>query len=347
VTVDLQPLKALYYPSLRPAGIGWAKAVLLYWEGLRIVPERYARQDPPDMSELAAERLIEDVAPGPFHEAAREAFLTRLRSEGHSRSTSLRPRDEHAPRDPERYELLRAEDLAPGLVQELRAFGLAEEAGDLVVMAAPVAALYRTALTEVVGRALHAVTAADRPMSEMASLYRACRESALASRSPIRIDGYALARSLHPFRSLEAAPFSNATLVRTRQKLVSERRAFREHVQSRAIAIAELPSEDAIRSHMADCAHEIQRAAHAERRGRRASNVRQAWKVLAIAGPASAGVTAVAAGAPQIIGAVGGAGSVGAGVTDWISGRFQRRPTPFQYLRALEHLIGRRASGKL
>jgi hypothetical protein len=341
---DIQPLRALYYPSVNFARIGWVKGALLYWEGLvRIVPKAYALQDPPELSELAAEGLIESVDPGPFHEAARDSFLRRLRPEGRTRSMPSARKDEHPAQRRERYELMRAEDLAPGLVQELRAFGLAEEAGESVVMPSPVAALYRTALSDAIGRALHVIPAAERPMSEVASLYQACRDDASASRSPIRIDGYAFARSLQPFPSVEAARFSNAALVRTRQRLAAERRAFREHVQSRALAVAELPSEDAIRSHLSDWEHEVQREVDAQRRGLRASHVRDAWKALAIAGPASAGVTAVAAGAPGIIGAAGAAGSVGAGVTDWVAGRLQRRPTPFQYLLSLERLSSRRS----
>src|SRR6185503_1501474 len=72
-----QPICALYYPHIQFRSLGWIKAALLYWEGVkRIVPEGLDPKDPPEVLELLAEGLIENVAPS---EALRAQAARRFR----------------------------------------------------------------------------------------------------------------------------------------------------------------------------------------------------------------------------------------------------------------------------
>jgi hypothetical protein len=236
--------------------------------------------------------------------------------------------------------LIRVGEIEAGLLRELQALGLAAVSGGWVTMSSDLAQLYTVTLAGVIGRAVHAAPATDQAICDVASLYFARRQLFGGDDAQTPIDGYACARSLAPFPELEAADVPTEKLLKVRQKYASERRAFRELVQARAVDIAELPSVDAMASHLRDLTTELEAEVDSQRRSRRADYVRDVWKLVGIGTPASIGAVVTLAGAPSLVAALGGAGSVAAAVTDWLLERRHGHRSTARYLLSLEWLMG-------
>jgi hypothetical protein len=72
---DVQPNKALYYPHRDFGSAAWVKSGLLYWEGIyRMKAEGLTAHDDPEIRELVAAGLIENLSPEPFFDRATQLF---------------------------------------------------------------------------------------------------------------------------------------------------------------------------------------------------------------------------------------------------------------------------------
>jgi hypothetical protein len=333
---DLQPVKALYYPHIQFASFGWLRTALLYWEGiLRIVPDGFEPWDPPEVYELAAAGLIENVSPTRYLKAAREAFAPRLQQ------LLLEKRDGSLGVRRESGTLVHIAELEPELLQELQSQGLATAAGDWASMAPEIASLYKAILATEAGRELHAPPATDAPQEDLASSFFFAKQ--LSRNGRVLIDGFAWARDLDPFPRIERRPLSTDKVLEIRQSYVSQRRAFRERVQVRLAAIDSLPSVAAVASHLNDFATEIDGEKLARRRALQSSGVRNAWALLKVSAPAALGAAVTLAGAPLLVAAAGVAGSAALGVTDWLVQRHHERRDSGHYLLSLEETVPDRA----
>jgi hypothetical protein len=335
----VSPVRALYYPRTHFASLGWVKAALLYWEGLaRIVPEGFAPVDPPEVYELVAAGLIENVSPAHYQHAAGRTFLKRLQKvRGELLPCLGRAR---TPKRPGKYSMVHIGKIEPELLRDLKAYGLAATAGDWVTMTSEMADLYLITLGDEMGAQLHAARATDEPRCAAAPAYFAQQKLVSEPNRATLIDGYAFARSLAPFPSLEAATLPLDRVLKVRQKYERERRAFRDFIQTRASELGTFHSVEAIDSHLRDLKTELENGSESQRRARRASRAREAWKFVGIGSPASLGALATAVGAPPLIGALGGIASLGAGVTERALARRPGRQPALRYLVSLEVLLG-------
>jgi hypothetical protein len=336
------PVRALYYPRTHFGSLGWVKAALLYWESLaRIVPEGFAPVDPPEVYELVAAGLIENVSPAHYQHAAGRTFLKRLqtvrRLHGELSPCLGRAR---TPKRPGKYSMVHIGKIEPELLRDLKAYGLAATAGDWVTMTSEMADLYMITLGDEMVAQLHAARTTDEPRCAAAPAYFAQQKLVGEPNWPTLIDGYAFARSLAPFPSLEAATLPIGKVLKVRQKYARERRAFRDFIQTRASELGTLPSVEAIDSHLRDLKTELENESESQRRARRTSRAQEAWKFVGIGSPASVGAVATAVGAPPLIGALGGIASLGAGVTERALSRRPGRQPALRYLVSLEVLLG-------
>jgi hypothetical protein len=337
---DVQPVRGLYYPRVHFTSSGWLKAALLYWESvLRIVPDGFALQDPPEVYELAAAGLIENVSPAPYREAAKHLFLHHLESTLRRYDDASRSGRDRSPAERKNYKLFSTGEIDRGLLKELQTHRLAAVADDWVTMPSDMADLYTLGLACEIGKALYAAPATDCPTSAVAATLLARQEITADRSAQAPVDGYACARSIAPFPALEMTSVDTEKLLRVRQKYADERRAFRALVQERAVAIAELESVEAIDSHLRDLAVELESDAEFCRSTRRSSQLRDAGRILGVTAPASIGTAVTLSGAPAIVAALGGVGTVVAGVTDWVSSRRQARHVA-RYLVSLDVLAG-------
>jgi hypothetical protein len=332
---ELQPLKALYYPHAHFGSVGWLRAALLYWESvLRFVPPGFATWDTPEVHELAAKGLIEDVSPLPYLHAADEVFASRV-------DELLRTRlAESLCLNRESGALVHAGEIEPWLLRDLETRGVAASAGDWVAMTPQLATLYKMTLANAAGQALHAAPATDEVGCDVAAMYAAhekllCRPDAVAP-----IDGFATARLIHPFPWIQANALPVAKLLEIREKSSKARRAFREWVQSSATSVSTLPSVEAIRDHLRDLVTGIEREALAERSALRSASRREFWRTVSVSAPAAIGAAVTLAGAPLLLTALGVAASLGLGVTEWFAKRRHASPGSSHYLIALGAALG-------
>jgi hypothetical protein len=345
---DIQPRRALYYPRAHFTSTKWLKSALLYWESLvRIVPDGSALQDPPEVHELAAVGLIENVSPAPFRRAAKRLFLRHVAG-AFRRPGALPFRDERDPAASRRsYKLFPVGEIERDLLRELRAHGLAAVTEDWVTMPSEMADVYRIGLAAEIARDLHVALAADPPFLEVASTFLAHQRVMGERIEETPIDGYACARTMTPFRLLETSHLPTDKLLRARQKYADERLAFRELVQSRAVPIAALPSVVAIDSHVRDLAVEFESEANVLRRSRTESRLREATEIVGVGAPATIGAGLTLSGVSAVAAALGGVGSLAAGVTDWVVRRNQTLHGA-HYLLSLEALANSvRAAGSM
>ena len=139
---DVPPVKALYTPHIQFRLIGWLRAALLYWEGiLRFAPDRFSAFDPPEVHELVAAGLIENVSPERYCKAAADVFCARL---DEVLASSRRPPCLGTNADP----LIHASQIDRDLLQKLQRRGLAASSGDWAKMSPDMAALYKATLRE-------------------------------------------------------------------------------------------------------------------------------------------------------------------------------------------------------
>jgi hypothetical protein len=145
-----------------------------------------------------------------------------------------------------------------------------------------------------------------------------------------------------PFPSIEAShTFNAANILRVRASFSEQRRRFREVVQARAQDIVQLPSEEAIGSHLGDFESEMNDEVSAQRSALFASTLRDTGRFLLIGAPASIGAVIALAESVPFIGVIGVVGSLGLGLTDVLMHTAQRKRAG-NYLLVLEASLGTR-----
>jgi hypothetical protein len=330
---DILPVKALYFPRIRFGSLGWLTAALLYWEGLlRIVPEGFDPLDPPGVHDLVEAGLIESVSPARFLEGARDSFVRTLETVAPS-APPLKDRRSGA--------LLHVKEMEPALLQELQARGLAITAGEWVSLPDEIANLYKVTLAGVAGREYHAAPAAEEAEADAAAWFFASRTQRAGNSVTGLVDGFACARRVPPFPWIEQRGLSTAQLLAIRRTYATQRRAFREHLQTRVAGIDRLPSVAAVRAHLLDVISQIEGEVNAQRRDLGTANARNALKVVTMSTPAALGTAVTLAGAPLPTAVVGVTASLGLGVADWFLQRRQLARGVTNYLISLEASIAR------
>jgi hypothetical protein len=328
------PVKALYSTHVQFRSIGWLRAALLYWEGiLRFAPDRFSSFDPPEVHELVAAGLIENVSPERYRKPAADAFSARL----DELLASSRRQPCLGTADP----LIHVSQIDRDLLQTLQRRGLAASSGDWAKMSPDMAALYKATLANTAGRELNAAPTTDDTSCE-APAYFELRKLAQGSAPPAPPDGFACARVLQPFPSIEAATSLTAeNLKKIRKNSSAQRRMFRETVQDRVLQIAELPSEEAVISHLQDFKREIEAEVDSQRGALLVSSLRDAWRLLLISAPASIGTAIAVAQSIPLLAAAGVVGSFGLGIADFWTRATQRKRAG-HYLLLLDAAFGAR-----
>src|SRR5258708_7009417 len=194
----VQPIKALYYPRIQFASVGWLRAALLYWEGvLRILPEGFAPWDPPEVHELATLGLIEDLSPAPYRRRAAERFVAILERQ------FRKPGGWSPESSAEASTLVHVDMMEQGLLRELQARGLAAVAREWATMPAEIAKLYEMALANEAGQELHAAPATDESDDDIPRTYFAHQVLSADPATIAPIDGFASVRRIDPFPRFE------------------------------------------------------------------------------------------------------------------------------------------------
>jgi hypothetical protein len=332
------PVKALYYPHLQFGSVRWLRSALLYWEGvLRLLPKGFMPFDPPEVHELVSAGLVENITPDEYLRRTAEAFGARL-------ETLLRQPGGLPCTDPYADPLVHVSMFDPDLLQDLRRRGIATTAGDWVKLPPEIATLYKVIFANSVGRALNAAPATDETVCG-APVYFAYRKLALDPTRRAPPDGYACARMLDPFPAIEQADtLTTDQLLKVRAASSTQRRLFRETIQKRVGQLADLPSEQAIESHIDDFTREIRTEIDAQRGASRASTLRDTWRLILISTPASVGAAVGIAGSMPLVAAAGVVGTLGLGVAD-VYGRIKQRRHAGHYLLVLESALRSRRLG--
>jgi hypothetical protein len=332
-------VEALYYPGAQFASVPWLKAALLYWEGvLRLVPDGYIPEDSDEVRELVAAGLVRNQSPTPFREMAGVRFEERLAVSRSRKGSAPEP----APSEGAQFETVFLTELDERLVKDLRSQKLLEIQGACARLPAEVARRYRCTLACVAGEELAVAPMTDGEPSDVAAQHVGRLRRLAAEAGALPVNGFAWARLALPFPSPEVvASLSPERLVDIRQKYARQRRAFRELVQQRATAIFKLPSVEAIRSHLQDFANEIDEELKGQRHALRVTRAREAWALLGVSAPLSIGAALATLGAPPLVATVGGVGSIGLGIVNWVLERDFSRQVHSHYLLSLEATLHR------
>jgi hypothetical protein len=344
---EVQAIEALYYPQVEFPSAAWAKAALLYWEGLmRIVPDGHTPNDPPEVKALVDAGAIKDVSPAPFRSATTEVFGTRLEDLLQSRKgepieddwscVAPRKNGEHG-ENGQNGESVHLTQMDRPLLKSLESKKLATVAGQWAHMSAPVARLFQIAMANEASGHLMAAPITETNMGNVASTYFSARKVARDPQS-VPTDGLQWAQLYTPFPSVEAvAPLKVEKLLDLRTKHAHQRRAFRDSVQRRTEAMATLPSPEAIRSHLEEMADEMKKELEEQQEALRAAGVREAWTLLGVSSPLSIGTGTALLSGPTPAAAIGAFGAVGLGVVDWYVQRQKQNRTEGHYLLSVGH----------
>jgi hypothetical protein len=336
---DLQAIEGLYYPGPEFPSVPWLKAVLLYWEGiLRIVPDGRTPQDSPDVKALLEAGAVQDVSPAPFRTATAEAFGTRL--EDLLQSRQGQPIEEGectdgSKGDAKAEERIHLTELDRSLVKKLESKKLVSVNGEWAHMSRAIAQLYRITLANEAARQLYAAPVTDTTACDVVSTYFSSRK-VTADPKGVPTDGLQWAQLHLPFPSVETAGrLSVKKLLDLRKKHAHLRQGFRERIQKHTDAIADLPSPDAVHSHLEAMGKEMQYDLETQKDALRAAGLRDLWTVISISSPLSLGTGAALATAGSPLAAVGAFGVVGLGVAKWFFERKAERRESGHYLLSL------------
>jgi hypothetical protein len=319
--VDVQPVKGLYYPHHDFGSAAWVKSALLYWEG--IVRPRHplvAASWDGEFRELAEAGLIEDVSIEGFAPSWLPLYGERVEDllrTHHGRLPTCIPRLRVFRGTPPEVEAQIRDELAQGL----------EARG------------YRHA-----AHAMNTLPDESRGMgvTVMATEFKSATVTR-DSKTVTQVDGHAIAQLCIPTPSLEAiSELPVARLIEIRDKYAAQRRHFRETVQARATAIANLPSPEAIRDHLETLREEIREDLEGAREAVKDAKIKDRWSLLAVIAPASltAGVTITQAASP-VLGPLGGAGALALSVTSWFMQRRSGHAHGSHYLLSLDEAVAR------
>jgi hypothetical protein len=324
---QIQPQKAIYYPHVEFASTAWVKSALLYWESVvRWRPPGSAPQDDPEIEQLLAARLIEELSPEPDarHAAPEigqriEELIGALGGELPACLPGIRGLRGMAP---EREERDRAE-----ILEAMEGYPLAKKA--FVERSDQARALFLTLWAEKVAHERRFAAVTDEPVVDAIALYLEHDQVTDDARRLTPGRGQAIAELSLPTPSLEAiAQLSVERLLEIRQKYAHQRRHFRETVQARVAAIAELETPQAIEEKLKALEAETRDDLEAAREAVKDANVRERWSLLGVTAPASlAAAMSIAAYSP-VLGPAGGVGAIALGVTSWFMQKRAGSPPP-------------------
>jgi hypothetical protein len=336
----LPPTRAAYYPHFEFGSTAWVKSALLFWEGLvRSRPPGSALNDDPELEELIAAGLIENVDPAPIQRELMPQVGPRLERLIRNRGGHLSPGlpgvqcIRGAPREWEDH--ARAE-----LLESLRDYPLARKA----VLDAPdqARALIFTVGAEVVARERRVAPVTDDPtFAAITHYFRSdgiTDDPAIAS-SP---DWEEIAALCLPIPSLEAlAQLPVKRLLEIRKTYTAQRRHFRQTVQARVADIVQLETPEAVDEYLRALREEIRGDMEAAREAVQGAKVKERWSLLAIGTPMSVSFgMAAASGAPAILAAIEGCGAVALGITRWFTQKNLTEAGPeSSYLLSLESAL--------
>jgi hypothetical protein len=312
----IQPQKAIYYPHVEFGSAAWVKSALLYWEGLvRVRPPDSHPDDPSEVQELIEAGLIEELSPenAPAHSLPEigERLEELLGALGDRMPPCVPGIRGLRGKSSEREEAYRAE-----IVEALRDYPRVQKA--FTENSDQARALFLTLWAEKAANEHSFAPVTDDPIFDAVAV---CLENERVSqdqRTMTQADGHAIAELSLPTPSLDAiASLPVARLIQIRRELAPQRRHFRETVQARVLAIADLPTHQAIQEHLRALEDEIREDLEATRAAVRDANVRERWSMLGVSAPTSLAVAATIAAYAPAAGQVVGFGALALGMTNW------------------------------
>lgn len=337
--------KCLYYPYIHFHSLEWLKTALLYWEGVkRIVPyRRFETQDPPEVRELVADGLVEDVPAQEYREQAAEMFMPRLEALTRSRGgaiagTARRMADRAREQAADEEARVHAVKMDQRLIGRLMESGLARQAGDWFLMAQEVAGLYMMVLAGEASRHLNAPMATDAYDYEVSSLYFNTEGGTTTPAG----DSVALVRVLCPFpRPSNVRLIPLERIRRIHEQYREERRQFRQEIEKLSRELAKSPSQEALKDAIEDRKRQIEEALKRQKRVLDEAKVDSYWSLLSISVPGAVTGGAALAGLAGPIVSVLGATAIGVGLVNWYgkrrsSLRKAAEACPWHYLISLD-----------
>jgi hypothetical protein len=333
---DLEPSKALYYPNVEFRSTAWVKNALLYWEGIvRARPPDSSPQDDPEIQQLIAAGLIEDMAHWPERRRFTPALGRRVEDLVRARGGRLPP---GIPRmgpvrgdSPDLTDRLRRE-----ILEDLEGFPLAQKA--LAKDLEQARSLFFTFLVDKVARARGLTPVTDEPVFDAIATYL---EHDGIAKDPTRLAegaGSAIARLCLPTPSLQLlANLPVDRFVEIRQEYAAQRHRFRQRVQVHVAEIARLPTADAIKEHLEAFQREVRDDFEGAREAVKDSKARDRRTTVVISAEACLAAGEALAGATPLLGSIEGVGTLAFAVTNWFMVKRRTGGAPeSRYLLSLE-----------
>jgi hypothetical protein len=292
---------------------------LLFWEGLvRARPAESSPQDDPEIQQLIAAGLIEEVELEPLGRQALPEIGRRLED-------LLRARGGRLPAGIPGIRGLRGtsskweERVRAELLESLRSFPLAEKA----FAEAPnqAGALFFIFWAEKIARERYFAPVTDDPTFAAITEYFKYEQVTEETPRVTSVDWHAIAVVCLPSPKLDAiAHLSVEQLLDIRRKYAAQRRHFRRTVQARVSEIAQLPTVQAVEEHLRSLREEIREDLQAASEAMKDTKVKERWSLLAVGTPMSVGLAlAIAGGTSPVVGSIEGIGAMGLGVTGWFT----------------------------
>jgi hypothetical protein len=317
---DFQAAEALYYPGPEFPSVAWLQAGLLYWESiLRIVPDGWTPEDPPEVTALVEAGAVQNRSPEPFCRATAHTFATRLADLMQSRNGKQLDEEwcDASERGPSHTETFHRTELDEGLIKELQSKKLFSSKGEWVQMSRPLARLYRVTMVNEARRALYTSAVTENYSCTVASTYFSAR-TVTSDRTGVPPGGWRAAAIQVPFVSIETAgALSVEKLLTLRAEHAGSRQSLRDRIQSRTEALATMPSADAIRAHLEQMAKELKGDLENPREALRAAEVRDHWTFISIGCPLPIGTAEALVTGPNPPVEVGRFGRLNLAVTNW------------------------------
>ena len=339
---DPQPIKAIYYPHIEFGSAAWVKSILLYWEGVyRPLPEGAKPHDEPEIRQLFDAGLLEELPLEPFSSRTQEVL-------GRWLEELLRARDGRLPESVPEIQVVRGLDPAfidrkrEEVVQFFKSRGWRRAAKAVTTMHAQTLALYSTVLNSLIAQERNLAPVTDDPVFDAMSTFLEVGNVTDDREKLVPVDALAAAQIFVPMLSVDAAAeLSVEKLVDVRRKLATQRRRFREKVQTQAAAIASLPNAETVHERLEAFAADLQEELGAAREAMKEAEVRDRWTLVGVSAPASLAVGLALAGqAIPIAGPAGLVSSVAFGVTEWFFDHRKALHEPMNhYLLSLETAV--------
>jgi hypothetical protein len=317
---DFQAVEGLYYPGPEFPSVGWLQAGLLYWERiLRIIPDGWKPQDPPQVRALVEAGAVQNLSPAPFCRATAHTFATRLADLMQSRNGKHLDEEwcDSSERGPSQAETFHRTELDEYLIKDFESKKLFSAKGEWVHMARPMARLYRVTMANEARRELAASAVTESYSCTVASTYFSASR-VTCDPTGVPPDGSQAALLQVPFPSTETAgALSVENLLNLRAEHAPSRQSLRERIQSGTEALTTLSSAEAIRARLEQMAKELKYDLENQRETLRAAAVRDHWTVLSVGCPLPIGTGEALGRGPNPSVEVGSFGILGVAVTNW------------------------------